>query len=118
MPPPPQFFPFFPHTTLFRSPLAGSDQPEPCRRSGRILADVARGDRKSTRLNSSHLVNLVCRLLLEKKKLRTRVRGQKEASTAFLGCVDLAEGLRLVFFFNYTGTTEIYPLPPHDALPI
>src|SRR5256885_12361116 len=25
-------------------------------------------DRKSTRLNSSHLVNLVCRLLLEKKK--------------------------------------------------
>src|SRR5258708_1963371 len=26
------------------------------------------GDRKSTRLNSSHQINLVCRLLLEKKK--------------------------------------------------
>ena len=26
------------------------------------------GDRKSTRLNSSHTDNLVCRLLLEKKK--------------------------------------------------
>src|SRR5256885_3244707 len=26
-------------------------------------------DRKSTRLNSSHLVNLVCRLLLEKKTI-------------------------------------------------
>src|SRR2546426_5640110 len=33
----------------------------------RAPASAAR-DRKSTRLNSSHLVNLVCRLLLEKKK--------------------------------------------------
>src|SRR5690606_40822296 len=29
-------------------------------------------DRKSTRLNSSHVKNLVCRLLLEKKKKRGR----------------------------------------------
>src|SRR2546426_4752247 len=33
-------------------------------------ANASCGDRKSTRLNSSHLVNLVCRLLLEKKKKR------------------------------------------------
>src|SRR5207253_7210101 len=29
-------------------------------------------DRKSTRLNSSHVANLVCRLLLEKKKIGRR----------------------------------------------
>src|SRR5688500_19967961 len=33
-----------------------------------LLHDIWAADRKSTRLNSSHLVNLVCRLLLEKKK--------------------------------------------------
>src|SRR5574341_1607862 len=42
-------------------------------------------DRKSTRLNSSHQLNLVCRLLLEKKKKRAaemglwRVAGVKRA---------------------------------------
>src|SRR2546426_7739352 len=34
-------------------------------------------DRKSTRLNSSHLVNLVCRLLLEKKKQNDSVKKDK-----------------------------------------
>src|SRR5256885_11806689 len=33
-----------------------------------IVCSQSRSDRKSTRLNSSHLVNLVCRLLLEKQK--------------------------------------------------
>src|SRR2546427_5227408 len=32
---------------------------------------AAASDRKSTRLNSSHSQNLVCRLLLEKKKKKT-----------------------------------------------
>src|SRR2546423_1991944 len=56
----------FPYTTLFRSPRAltqwfsGTARWFPaCDRRSR--------DRKSTRLNSSQL-NLVCRLLLEKKK--------------------------------------------------
>src|SRR5256886_12656693 len=35
----------------------------------------ARGDRKSTRLNFQSQSNLVCRLLLEKKKWRSRTRG-------------------------------------------
>src|SRR3712207_7165307 len=55
----------FPYTTLFRSRGActlrrAHAQPEPLESSWR--------DRKSTRLNSSHANNLVCRLLLEKKK--------------------------------------------------
>src|SRR5690606_40725588 len=33
-----------------------------------VPEDVVNKDRKSTRLNSSHVKNLVCRLLLEKKK--------------------------------------------------
>src|SRR5436309_9049748 len=36
---------------------------------GRFLYRLVR-DRKSTRLNSSHVKNLVCRLLLEKKKTK------------------------------------------------
>src|ERR1035438_1155473 len=97
------------------------------------------GDRKSTRLNSSHLGisyavfclkkeehtselqslrHLVCRLLLEKKRSPV--------------CTDTSIGITLVppyvplfldlllflFFFNDTATTEIYTLSLHDALPI
>src|SRR5438477_138947 len=47
-------------------------------------------------------VNLVCRLLLEKKNTRPRLR---------------APYISLIFF-NDTATTEIYTLSLHDALPI
>src|SRR6266581_8302758 len=58
----------FPYTTLFRSsrpsgtPTPRSPRSPPARRRC--------SDRKSTRLNSKSPVHLVCRLLLEKKKLR------------------------------------------------
>src|SRR5207244_9091452 len=63
----------FPYTTLFRSDGAyrdnsfmalidGRDSFNPCGLNNASL------DRKSTRLNSSHQIHLVCRLLLEKKK--------------------------------------------------
>src|SRR2546422_6274466 len=68
----------FPYTTLFRSrPRAqprdrarGAVEPRSDAGRGASLADEPRPwqDRKSTRLNSSHGYNLVCRLLLEKKK--------------------------------------------------
>src|SRR6202040_4003430 len=74
-------------------------------------------------------VNLVCRLLLEKKEALERF-----ALEAAAGCFtdDLlyshlpysagaTGGLRhdvLCFFFNDTATTEIYTLSLHDALPI
>src|SRR3989442_859433 len=53
-------------------------------------------DRKSTRLNSSHVRISYAVLCLETKK---------SPSTA-------------LFFFNDTATTEIYTLSLHDALPI
>src|SRR5215204_7311903 len=57
----------FPYTTLFRSRRAVIAT------GGRAATPSIPGidrvrDRKSTRLNSSHTVDLVCRLLLEKKK--------------------------------------------------
>src|SRR2546430_11830258 len=63
----------FPYTTLFRSLVVdGVDGPTVRVLLGldgaRTETDVIAGDRKSTRLNSSHSQNLVCRLLLEKKK--------------------------------------------------
>src|SRR5207244_13178588 len=84
-PPPPP--PLFPYTTLFRS-RAGPTGSNPGRAAPARLGPAGftadgpgapdhaaarpgpagrAADRKSTRLNSSHL-NLVCRLLLEKKK--------------------------------------------------
>src|SRR3712207_8844566 len=86
----------FPYTTLFRSDEHGRGTPSPAsdgdlpsdpaaaltlaRSTGRTVRDGSwwtaavtagaelLGDRKSTRLNSSHAQYLVCRLLLEKKK--------------------------------------------------
>src|SRR5437868_14394362 len=68
--------PLFPYTTLFRSvpppsvpptrfqvPVASVSVSPPVTVPVRFTAD-----RKSTRLNSSHVSDLVCRLLLEKKK--------------------------------------------------
>src|SRR5881394_2582195 len=53
----------FPYTTLFRSngPLTGAAT------NAAWKSGCGRLDRKSTRLNSSHTIHLVCRLLLEKK---------------------------------------------------
>src|SRR2546426_863252 len=63
------------------------------------LARIADEDRKSTRLNSSHLVISYAVFCLKKKKY-----------------IYLA--LFVLFFFNDTATTEIYTLSLHDALPI
>src|SRR2546427_8536649 len=77
----------FPYTTLFRSRSAGGSRPRPpgrspCRGgSGRRCSDAtgSRQDRKSTRLNSV-TVNLVCRLLLEKKKNQVQRNPAADAS--------------------------------------
>src|SRR5256885_8820518 len=62
----------FPYTTLFRSGLArGVGRPRrPCRRVPPRLAEQVGGprDRKSTRLNSSHLVISYAVFCLKKKK--------------------------------------------------
>src|SRR5208283_310349 len=129
----------FPYTPLFRS------RPGPCadgharpwrRRQGDEGPDR---DRKSTRLNSSHITISYAVFCLKKKKGRRRgavhprkpaQRGEQIVRDGAGGLVyakrwghsyrrhRLAQRLRCLFFFNDTATTEIYTLSLHDALPI
>src|ERR1039457_5531372 len=82
-------------------------------------------DRKSTRLNSSHLVISYAVFCLKKKD------PQGSPCAAWLHDTSTSVGsqapdfvpssrrsVRNVFFFNDTATTEIYTLSLHDALPI
>src|SRR5208337_1201159 len=73
---------------------------------------------------------LVCRLLLEKKKLSQRRRGLRDKregnrygraarrESRLHRCQQRGVEHRASFFFNDTATTEIYTLSLHDALPI
>src|ERR1022692_3814609 len=102
-----------------------------------LAAVLASPDRKSTRLNSSHLVISYAVFCLKKKK-RLPARLGVECPIIFVGRgfrvtaetrapqggiggnTDLEWGWRpwRLFFFNDTATTEIYTLSLHDALPI
>src|SRR6266496_4794056 len=104
----------FPYTTLFRSPARhrlpghGADQRRIRRRAG---------DRKSTRLNSSHVEISYAVFCLKKKKKEISHSVQSE----LIMYRDLLRDERtsaFVFFFNDTAPTEIYTLSLHDALPI
>src|SRR3954467_12864440 len=100
-------------------------------------SDVCRSEEHTSELQSHD--NLVCRLLLEKKKHRNNGSNSR---TGHLSCARhrvLSAHARccracvlvpyvllngwfncffFFFFFNDTATTEIYPLSLHDALPI
>src|ERR1022692_1933609 len=118
-----------------RSEEHTSELQSPCNLVCRVLF---RSDRKSTRLNSSHLVISYAVFCLKKKNtpccdlerwprfphasVRLQVppgsphwRPQAWASVA----ASLRPSLQYsFFFFNDTATTEIYPLSLRDALPI
>src|SRR5437868_9149428 len=67
--PPPPTAALFPYTTLFRSPRWREDPGAPAvDRRFRGPRPVHRGDRKSTRLNSSHVSNSYAVFCLKKKK--------------------------------------------------
>src|SRR6266571_3617151 len=124
----------FPYTTLFRS--RPTRPPEPALPSCRRRMLDSRSEEHTSELQSH--VNLVCRLLLEKKKndkesrsLSMRVRASPTPAPTSLSAPG-TNRLRqlsfvpsfvfilyfLSFFFNDTATTEIYTLSLHDALPI
>src|SRR6266496_717683 len=120
----------FPYTTLSRSrPCPGPDLAAPRRAR---LSPAAR-DRKSTRLNSSHVEISYAVFCLKKKK--NELAPQRSEDALVIGAEALpvagfcggiprehrreAGVLHLLrFFFNDTATTEIYTLSLHDALPI
>src|ERR1039457_264865 len=123
----------FPYTTLFRSQFVSSfgfvlPSPLSCKGEGQGEGSL---DRKSTRLNSSHLVISYAAFCLNKKGSLRHTRGpgdvlhRTRAKAAPVGLYQrrlddlLADtDLSHVFFFNDTATTEIYTLSLHDALPI
>src|SRR5215475_3274789 len=95
-------------------------------------------DRKSTRLNSSHVKISYAVFCLKKKNnfLRRRVAQEGQPHRRAAGFWQVGPGGQAVggaghrsavagrhrlvhfFFFNDTATTEIYTLSLHDALPI
>src|SRR5437667_5701979 len=72
----------FPYTTLFRSAFDTSSPSAPGR-SSRSLREgdrSARSDRKSTRLNSSHITISYAVFCLKKKKTNNRNRSEEHTS--------------------------------------
>src|ERR1022692_4409823 len=79
----------------------------------------SRSDEHTSELQSP--CNLVCRLLLEKKKIRRSAQRDLHAnSDASWSSKPVSRSFSIVFFFffNDTATTEIYTLSLHDGLPI
>src|SRR6266487_3756040 len=95
-------------------------------RSVELLSHTIRSEEHTSELQSP--VHLVCRLLLEKKKMHpNEVRVHLDIIEN--GGLVVRERVRqsrgrprdawtFIFFFNDTATTEIYTLSLHDALPI
>src|SRR6266496_2774667 len=124
----------FPYTTLFRS--AGVQRRPAAADRDRPRARPGPADRKSTRLNSSHVETSYAVFCLKKKNAdpdeRQRPHGERQQHCGRdavqrplahephrVGVVErrpYAPGLG--FFFNHAATTEIYTLSLHDALPI
>src|SRR6266511_3375332 len=111
----------FPYTTLFRSTrcVQRLTEAEGCRA---VRRRAPRSEEHTSELQSRE--NLVCRLLLEKKKdsddgADRRGRSPCQHAHAGPGCgVRIGRRSAWLFFCNDTATTEIYTLSLHDALPI
>src|ERR1039457_6987287 len=117
----------------------GTRLPSESNSISRAAETISSIDRKSTRLNSSHLVMSYAVFCLKKKKKKNNTTGNpcvdraqtprssNSASSLALGhhlarpvlkCLCLFFFFFFFFFFNDTATTEIYTLSLHDALPI
>src|ERR1039458_10156886 len=128
----------FPYTTL--SDLTVRRCAGSCRRGVRLRARARSRDRKSTRLNSSHLGISYAVFCLKKKKTggvtwlrwsrprhtpcvaigatrRSAELGAQPSETTALACCS-SRALLSYFFLNDAAPAEIYPLSLHAALPI
>src|SRR5471032_3065053 len=116
------------YTTLFRSAVRAASRPRRARSPlARRAATRRPRDRKSTRLNSSHITISYVVFCLKKKKQAKDFEPFDEPKPislliqtdpwAMVICADTPR-IAIYFFFNDTATTEIYTLSLHDALPI
>src|SRR4029434_3400424 len=127
----------FPYTTLFRSHT--HIHTYLIHTHTHTYTHTHRQDRKSTTSELQSHLNLVCRLLLEKKKNKqtrdnmcihrhteyhrdTKTQRHRTRPSHTPIHTDTQKHTHTVilyyFFFNDTATTEIYTLSLHDALPI
>src|SRR5471032_827696 len=112
----------FPYTTLFRSSAAVLTGP--ARAQDDVPWKTVTLDRKSTRLNSSHITISYAVFCLKKKKTPTisRCPVSRHSPIPFPASTrstsPAVSTIVPIFFFNDTATTEIYTLSLHDALPI
>src|ERR1039457_5815991 len=110
----------FPYTTLFRSEHTRAKRPRfHALRSNPLDPAI---DRKSTRLNSSHLVISYAVFCL-KKNSRIQLCDQDGKCLAEWKQFWRPSGIYInkndiFFFFNSAAATEIYPLSLRDALPV
>src|SRR6266571_3531547 len=125
---PPPRSTLFPYTTLFRSRAgpgrATALDARPRHHPQRAAAAL---DRKSTRLNSSHMSLAYAVFCLNKKDYEPMLQQYNDDTVQlnFTGLRFDVDGkvwtksvATQLFFFNDTTTTEIYTLSLHDALPI
>src|ERR1035441_10675919 len=101
----------FPYTTVFRSRLSSAGPADPWRlsRSSRL----ARIDRKSTRLNSSHLGISYAVFCLKNTAAIQKTEDGGVKIFAYPGYMIGSEISKL--FFHDTAPTEIYTLSQHAA---
>src|SRR5262249_39626949 len=87
-----------------------------CRLDTPIIFIEARINRSEERFSRNAETDIVCRLLLEKKKSWS-VCTFAHAACILIMTIDVV--VFVIFFFCYVpGTTEIFTLSLHDALPI
>src|SRR5262247_3378632 len=109
-------------------PICGASRPgSPAAAPRAACPGRAASDRKSTRLNSSHLGISYAVFCLKKKNNRFKVSLLVTVSVIFYSSVTIIVTVNLIIFFSYfaisvfvnvTATTDIYTLSLHDALPI
>src|SRR5215204_3767749 len=114
------------------------NRPRRCRRDARWTS--VRGDRKSTRLNSSHTVISYAVFCLKKKNtqpepqvtcrdqvwypthssssIQSRLPTRRNQSVGFVIEATEPSTFAASFFFHDSATTQTYTLPLRDALPI
>src|SRR6266496_5797916 len=105
----------FPYTTLFRSMVPASPS-RPATDAAVWPSSII--DRKSTRLNSSHVEISYAVFCLKKKKTPWTPRSRSRPAGWHLARRPRLLPSAFPFFFNDSATTEIYTLSLHDALPI
>src|ERR1022692_3535618 len=110
----------FPYTTLFRSQRGVEGVEVPPRL---VHAGGGTSDRKSTRLNSSHLVISYAVFCLKKKNSalgagETALAKFKESLRGAVEIGDRFGEAAVYFFFSDPEPTGVYALSLHDALPL